>query len=460
MIFVVALASLTYAVLALVGFLRLRARPRPASSSSPAPISVLKPLCGADDELEGCLLSYFQQDHPEFELLFGVERADDPAVPVVRALIARHPHVPARVVVHGAPLATNPKVSNLLGLWPYTRHERVLISDANTRAPPTLLRSLAATMTDDVGLVSSPIAGTGEATLGAALECATLCGFVAAGVVVPALGQDPVVVGKSMMLRKSALERLGGLASVADVLAEDYLLGKVLQHGGWRVVLDPTVVENVCRTTTLRAYAARQLRWSMLRMRLHPVAFALEPLSSPLAVLPAGVVVGWGAAGRAGLRRGGAAARRRGLVAPARAVGVVDTAGDLTAARAGHAGAVGCHAMAQAGLVARALGAAGHGDPRVRGGSGAPHRSSTCTGAEGLLRRPPHGQEEDGSRGRGQPGTADDRRPARAAGLLPQAGLAVRWRGHGRHAGAVRAWLPGGPLLRAVGVDAPHRQDR
>lgn len=302
MIFVVALASLTYAVLALVGFLRLRARPRPASSSSPAPISVLKPLCGADDELEGCLLSYFQQDHPEFELLFGVERADDPALPVVRALIARHPHVPARVVVHGAPLATNPKVSNLLGLWPYTRHERVLISDANTRAPPTLLRSLAATMTDDVGLVSSPIAGTGEATLGAALECATLCGFVAAGVVVPALGQDPVVVGKSMMLRKSALERLGGLASVADVLAEDYLLGKVLQHGGWRVVLDPTVVENVCRTTTLRAYAARQLRWSMLRMRLHPVAFVLEPLSSPLAVLPA--AWWWGGAPLAALAYG------------------------------------------------------------------------------------------------------------------------------------------------------------
>ncbi len=285
-----AVLAILYATLAAIGLVRHArtsgARTGPAAGRAASPITILKPLAGADDDLEACLESFFVQDHPRYELLLGAERADDPALEVARRVMGRHPDVAATVVVHGRAFCTNPKVSNLLGLLPHARHELLLISDSNVRAPRGTLTALAEAMADDVGLVSNLFAGTGERTVGAALECATLSGFVAAGVVVPALSRDPVVVGKSMMVRRSALERLGGLASVGEVLAEDYLIGKMLQHGGWKVALAPTVVENVCRRTTLRAFVARQLRWSMIRMRLHPLAFLLEPLSGPLAVVP------------------------------------------------------------------------------------------------------------------------------------------------------------------------------
>jgi len=288
MLVLLALALPTlFAVIAMFGFIQVARTKKIELPVGRRPITLLKPLAGADDALESNLATFFVQDHPQVQILFGVEGASDPAVAIARRVMAAHPHVDAKLVIHGRVRAVNPKVSNLLGLWPHIKHERVLISDSNVAAPRDLLRDLDDAMDERTGLVSSLFAGTGESTLGAALECAQLSGFVAAGVVVPAIGRDPVVVGKSMMVRKSALERLGGLESVADVLAEDYLIGKMLQHGGWDVKLGTRVVDNVCQKTTVEAFMKRQLRWSMMRMRLHPLAFLLEPMTSPLVAMAA-----------------------------------------------------------------------------------------------------------------------------------------------------------------------------
>ena len=37
-------------------------------------VSVLKPLCGADDDLECNLRAFFEQDHQRFELVFMATR--------------------------------------------------------------------------------------------------------------------------------------------------------------------------------------------------------------------------------------------------------------------------------------------------------------------------------------------------------------------------------------------------
>jgi ceramide glucosyltransferase len=258
---------------------------------------VLKPLAGADPDLEQNLESFFRQDHPSFEILLGVEDPLDPAIAVAERVIARHPEVEARLVVHRGTGATNPKVSNLGGILPLARHELVLISDSNVRVPRGYLRDLAETIErTGAGLVSSLFAGTGGRSLGAALERAQLNGFVAHGVAAPALLGEPVVVGKSMLLRKSVFLRLGGLDTVKNVLGEDYVIGKMFQHGGWPVRLAPMVIDNVIGEISLRAFWRRHLRWSMLRFRLHPLGFVLEPLASPLALLPLALMAlgAWG----------------------------------------------------------------------------------------------------------------------------------------------------------------------
>jgi ceramide glucosyltransferase len=263
-------------------------RPRPGPTLLP-PVTVLKPLCGADPSLAENLESFFMQDHPTCEIVFGAEDADDPAVAVAVALMRRYPERLARVVVHGLRNGTNPKVRNLRGMIPHAANDLVLVSDSNVRVPPHYVSELAREYGsgDRVGLVTNLVRGTGEDGLGAALESVQLAGFCAAGVSGPSLVGEALVVGKSMLFSRRVLETLGGLESVSNVLAEDYVMGKMFQHAGFTVRIAPTVVDNITTGTTLGSFLGRQRRWAMLRWRLRPVAYVVEPLTSPLAVLPA-----------------------------------------------------------------------------------------------------------------------------------------------------------------------------
>jgi ceramide glucosyltransferase len=264
---------------------------------TPAPVTVLKPLAGADPSLGENLRSFFEQDHPDYELVFGVEAADDPALEVVRALLREYPEVRGRIVVHETKGATNPKVRNLLGMMPHAEHDLVLVSDSNVRAPRSYLREAVRTLTRDpsVGLVTHLFVGEGAATLAAQLEAVQLTGFVAAGAAWPTCFGDAAVIGKSMLFSKSELAQLGGLDRVRDVLAEDYVIGKMFQHAGRKVALGSTVLTNVIGRPGLRTVFDRQLRWSMLRWRLRPQTHVLEPVSNPLVILPmlAMLVGGW-----------------------------------------------------------------------------------------------------------------------------------------------------------------------
>jgi ceramide glucosyltransferase len=115
------------------------------------------------------------------------------------------------------------------------------------------------------------------------VENAHLNATVVAGVVVPSeVFGHPVAVGKSMMFRRSLIDKVGGLESVAYVLAEDYVIGRMFHEVGFDVRLCPTPVMNVNADSTLSAFFRRQLRWSMIRLRLQPFAFVLEPLTVPL----------------------------------------------------------------------------------------------------------------------------------------------------------------------------------
>jgi ceramide glucosyltransferase len=67
------------------------------------PISILKPLAGIDDGLEENLRTFFEQDYPDFEILFAVRNAGDPAIAVTERLCARYPGVASRLIVTGEP---------------------------------------------------------------------------------------------------------------------------------------------------------------------------------------------------------------------------------------------------------------------------------------------------------------------------------------------------------------------
>ncbi len=278
-------AGTAWGLLGVATLLAVTRRTAPADAPI-ALVSVLKPVAGADPQLADGLRSFFVQDHPCFELVFGCEREDDPAVAVVRALIAEHPHVRARLVVHQGPRGGNPKVRNLRGIVAHATHDLVLVSDSNVRAPSGYLREAVACHREGVGLVThlfvgEPLRG---ADLAAYVEALTLATFCAPGAALPTLAGHAAVIGKSMLFSRAELARLGGFERVADVLAEDYVFGRMFQLAGRRVALATTVLENGLGAVGVRAVFARHLRWSMLRLRLHPHLWLLEPLTSSIAV--------------------------------------------------------------------------------------------------------------------------------------------------------------------------------
>jgi ceramide glucosyltransferase len=84
-----------------------------------------------------------------------------------------------------------------------------------------------------------------------------------------------------MLMRRRALQQAGGLAKFANVLAEDYLIGRAISKAGWRVVTSPIAIETVCNSGSLPQMWKRQLRWAKTRRSLGVAGYIFELVLSP-----------------------------------------------------------------------------------------------------------------------------------------------------------------------------------
>jgi ceramide glucosyltransferase len=279
------------------------AAPVAAFAGPRPPISILKPLCGLDDGLWESLALFADLDYPDYEVLLGVKSAADPAWGLACAAARRWPGRFRAIQQRGEP-GLNPKVNQLLTLAREARHDLLVISDSNVRVDRGYLEEIAALLADEeVGLVTHPVVGVGEARLGSLFDHLHLAGAVAPGVVAAKrlAGRD-VVVGKSMALRRADLVRMGGFEAVKDVLAEDFVLGVLVPDRlGKRVVLAPTPVRNVSERRTLADFAGRYRRWAVLQRQLvGPFLYAAQALLNPVLLAAGGL-----ACARSGLAAAG-----------------------------------------------------------------------------------------------------------------------------------------------------------
>jgi ceramide glucosyltransferase len=132
------------------------------------------------------------------------------------------------------------------------------------------------------GLVSNAVFGTGEQTIGAACENLHLNGFTACSIAAAEIfARHPIVIGKSMLFRREALLSAGGFEAAADVLAEDYLLGKAVRDAGYRVTTIGYPVWAINRTWPLSKMLQRHVRWAQIRRHVSPLTFLFEPFALP-----------------------------------------------------------------------------------------------------------------------------------------------------------------------------------
>lgn len=269
--------------LATLGIAWVRCRPNAAriKGSRPLPpVTVVRPLCGVESFSRETLNASFALDYPAFELIFCVAREDDPIVPMVRAAIAAHPSVAARLLTGDDLISINPKLNNMVKGWRAAAHDWIVFIDSNVLVPPLFLRRLVATWKADTGAVSAPPAGCWPAGFGGHLECAFLNTYEARWQYAVDTFGFGFAQGKTLFYRKVDLDRTG-MRELAAEPAEDAATTKMIRRLGLRVRLAPPSPQPL-GARPIREVWGRQLRWARLRRATFLAEFLPEILSGTL----------------------------------------------------------------------------------------------------------------------------------------------------------------------------------
>jgi ceramide glucosyltransferase len=228
-------------------------------------VSILKPLRGTDPEMYESFRSHCLQDYPEYDIIFGVSNANDPAIQLVQQLKAEFPQRPIRLMVCPEKLGSNIKVSNLAQMVREARHECLIVNDSDIRVEPDYLRRVLAPLTDaKVGLVTCLYRGIANATLGSRLESLGISTDFAAGVLVAQTVENEIRfgLGSTLAFRRRDLHAIGGFEALVDYLADDYQIGTRIAALGLKVDLSDVVVDTFLPRYTLRGFFDHQLRWA------------------------------------------------------------------------------------------------------------------------------------------------------------------------------------------------------
>jgi ceramide glucosyltransferase len=238
----------------------------PAASASVdalPPISLLRPVFGLDREAYENYASFCRQDYPEFEMLCCVSDELDPAIPVLRRLMADFPQRSIRLLVGSEKLGVSDKVNKLCRMAKEARHDLLVVCDSDVRVEPNFLKSVAAPFADPaVGGVTCLYRGATDGSFAASLEALGNSTDFAAGVLAARLlsGID-FMLGAVMVTTKERLREIGGFEALVDYFSDDYELGNRIARSGHRVTLSHTPVATVYPHETLAAAFRHQTRW-------------------------------------------------------------------------------------------------------------------------------------------------------------------------------------------------------
>jgi ceramide glucosyltransferase len=249
------------------------------------PITILRPLCGDEPLLEEALISCFRQDYPDFQIIFGIQDPNDPALAVLRRVRDCFPERDVAIVVDPTPHGSNRKVANLINMLPSAKHDVLVISDSDLHLPPDYLERLVSALEQPgTGLVTSLYIGLPPTKKGWVSRMGSTQithGFLPGVLLSRALGREDCL-GSTAMFRRDTLERTGGLRALAQLLAEDNVLGQRVRNLGLSVALADTVPSATVPEPTLHALWQHEIRWTSTIRALAPVSLCGSTLQYPL----------------------------------------------------------------------------------------------------------------------------------------------------------------------------------
>lgn len=302
-----------YAVLCMFTVFRFRSTGHRLSSSSFTewpPVTILKPICGLEKDLRANLISTCVQDYPVFQVVFSVQRTDDPAIPLIKEVQRQFGEDRVTVAIEAYEAGPNGKINNLIGGLAHARHDILVISDSDIQLRPDYLKTIVAPLADpQVGYVCTLYKAIGGGTWFEKMELLTINAELTPNMTFALVtGASKFCLGASTAVRRSMLDAIGGLESLADYLVEDYEMGRRIWSRGKTPVVLPYLVDTVIDLKTPSAWWNHLVYWdqnnraaragalfSTIIIRPVPFAclYALSTLGSPfgLAVLGATIAV-------------------------------------------------------------------------------------------------------------------------------------------------------------------------
>ena len=262
------LSSAVFLGLAIVGVIRFRSDVREQFSSAPddsrlPAVSILKPVHGLEAQLQENIESFFQQDYPDYEILFAADDADDPALDVVREVCSRYPHIRSRVLVTGTPWP-NPPVYSFHCMAEAAEHNILVTTDSDVEVDPRYLREIVPPLLDPkVGMVTCVYRGKNVAGFFSRLTAIGMSVEMTAGVLVANLLEGMKFgLGPTTVVRKDSLASIGGYTALRDYIAYDFAIGNLIAKAGYRVVLSGHVIDHVVNQKSFGRMWQNQLRWA------------------------------------------------------------------------------------------------------------------------------------------------------------------------------------------------------
>jgi len=275
-ILLLATAPLVYYVLATLAALRFfrRARSKILPDYTPA-VSVLKPVRGVDFGSFENFASFCRQEYLDYEILFAVNDEADPAVPLVRRIIAEFPQRKIRLLVGAAQLGANRKVNKLVRLAHEAQNDVLVLTDGDVRVGPRFLREVVAPLVEKkIGAVTSFYRGITEKNIGAEIEAVGASSDFFAGVLMAEWMEGvSFALGASIATTRDWLGKMGGFEVIADTLADDYELGNRISKAGGQIVLSGEAVWTMYPTQSLRGFWDHQVRWARTVRMCRPLSY-------------------------------------------------------------------------------------------------------------------------------------------------------------------------------------------
>ncbi len=268
--------SAIYCLMVVVAALRfgLRRRRMEIAREFLPPVSVLKPLHGAEPGLERSLETFFEQEYPEFELIFCARHDTDEGLQLARRVGERYSGVKATYITCGEPEYPNAKMYSLGVMSEAAQHELLVTADADARVEKDFLRRAVQPLADPkleltwclyLGTPNVPNLATELDAVGKSVEMGS--GVLVADMVE---GGTKFALGVIMVLQRQAFYDAGGYADLGQYQAEDYVLGKRLAEQGRGVMISPQVIRLMVPETTFGLSFRNQLRWMQSTRRSRP----------------------------------------------------------------------------------------------------------------------------------------------------------------------------------------------